>query len=306
MTIPRVILRGAVSASGRTFATQSTSADANTARYCSDLVRRYDYDHYLASIFVPAQAREAYWAIRSLNIELSLVHENVKEIAIRKMRLQWWRDALDLVYKGQPPNQPVAQALAKAVAEGALSRIWLKRLIDEREKRLTDVQFGTLHDLEQYAENTAGSLINLQIESLGLRDLHADHAASHIGKAIGIVTMLRGTPFHIQSRQFYLPSEVTAKHGIVTEELFRHGPSDRLADAVFEIATLANDHMITARSFAKEIPHAAYPALLGTVTCDVYLKKLERVNFNLFDKSLFKKDLVLPFKLWRSSRTGVF
>jgi len=35
--------------------------------------------------------------------------------------------------------------------------------------------------LETYAENTSGSLNYLTLETLGIRDTNADHAASHLG-----------------------------------------------------------------------------------------------------------------------------
>lgn len=43
---------------------------------------------------------------------------------------------------------------------------------------------------------------------LGVKDLHADHAASHIGKAQGIVTCLRATPYHGSRRKVFLPMDV--------------------------------------------------------------------------------------------------
>lgn len=50
-----------------------------------------------------------------------------------------------------------------------------------------------------------------------------------------------------------------------TEAVFRNGPSHELEEIVFEVATAANDHMITARSFMKDTPKAAIPALLSAV-----------------------------------------
>jgi hypothetical protein len=43
---------------------------------------------------------------------------------------------------------------------------------------------------------------------LGIKDLHADHAASHIGKAQGIVTCLRATPYHGSRRKVFLPMDI--------------------------------------------------------------------------------------------------
>ena len=39
----------------------------------------------------------------------------------------------------------------------------------------------TMDDLETYADHTASSLIGLSLETLGVKDVNADHAASHIG-----------------------------------------------------------------------------------------------------------------------------
>ncbi len=42
----------------------------------------------------------------------------------------------------------------------------------------------------------------------GVRDVNADHAASHIGKAFGIVTLLRATPHHASKGKVLLPNDV--------------------------------------------------------------------------------------------------
>lgn len=39
----------------------------------------------------------------------------------------------------------------------------------------------TVDDLESYADHTASSLISLTLELLGVKDVNADHAASHVG-----------------------------------------------------------------------------------------------------------------------------
>ena len=51
----------------------------------------------------------------------------------------------------------------------------------------------------------------------------------------------------------------------MTENVFRNGPSVELSNAVFELATRSNDQVITARSFMKDVPKAAIPALLNIV-----------------------------------------
>jgi len=71
-----------------------------------------------------------------------------------------------------------------------------------------------MQELEEYAENTATSLIYLQLEAMGFRDIAIDHVASHVGRAVGIVTILRGVPFLAKERRFYLPADLSAKVSI--------------------------------------------------------------------------------------------
>lgn len=105
--------------------------------------------------------------------------------------------------------------------------MWFKRIITERvsgpmlfkrlktnitkTSNLDDHQFMTIKDMETYSENTQSSLLYLQLESLGVKDVNADHAISHIGKMIGIATFLRSMPFHVSQKRLVLPAEITAK-----------------------------------------------------------------------------------------------
>jgi len=69
-----------------------------------------------------------------------------------------------------------------------------------------------------------------------------------------------------------IPAEITAKHGVMQEGVFRNGPrAVGIEDAVFEFATLANDHLLTAREMFKQegtdgkVPTQAMPVFLAGV-----------------------------------------
>ena len=81
---------------------------------------------------------------------------------------------------------------------------------------LNEIPFPNVASLETYAENTVSSLLYLSLESAGIREVSFDHIASHVGKAIGIVTLIRSIPFHIRSRRIYVPSDLI---GRVSENL---------------------------------------------------------------------------------------
>lgn len=67
----------------------------------------------------------------------------------------------------------------------------MERLITSRSHILKSKQFRTLEDVEKYAEESVSSIYYLLLSVAGIKDVHADHAASHLGKAQGITNILR-------------------------------------------------------------------------------------------------------------------
>lgn len=57
-------------------------------------------------------------------------------------------------------------------------------------------------------------LLYLQLAAAGVASKEADHAASHLGKAVGITTLLKGTAFHASNRRSYLPLDWCADHRV--------------------------------------------------------------------------------------------
>ncbi|XP_029307731.1 NADH dehydrogenase (ubiquinone) complex I, assembly factor 6 isoform X2 [Cottoperca gobio] len=189
-------------------ATSATADSTINEKYCLDLVRSRDYDGFVSSLLLPEEARRSSLALRAFNVELAQVKDSISQKTIGLMRMQFWKTAIEEIYRDEPPNQPVSAELWRAVKKHFLTKRWLLRIITEREKDLDDRAYRNLQELEVYSEHTQSSLIYLLLECLGVKNVHADHAASHIGKAQGIVTCLRATPHHSSRRKVYLPMDV--------------------------------------------------------------------------------------------------
>ncbi|KAJ9080677.1 hypothetical protein DSO57_1022342 [Entomophthora muscae] len=98
------------------------------------------------------------------------------------------------------------------------------------------------------------------------------------------------------------------KHKLVEEEIYRYAGSQgtidaRLLDAIFEVATHAHDHILTAKSMLSKLDRAdvarAFPAFLTLIPTISYLKRLESTQF---DPISTKRDWKLPFILWNQNR----
>ena len=77
-----------------------------------------------------------------------------------------------------------------------------------------------------------------------------------------------------------------------------------MKDAVFKVATLANDHMITARKMLAEAGEEArgnaFATYLPAVSTGLYLDRLEALDFNPFDPKLLRRSWTLPWRAYRA------
>ncbi|KAK6851531.1 putative ribosomal protein MRP17- mitochondrial [Apiospora arundinis] len=343
-----------------------TNAEIESARkYCVDQLRKSDYDSYLIRNFIPKFRQDAYDALRAFNLELVRLPELVSNPTIGQMRMQFWRDAVNNTFAGKPPKgQPIMILLHKVLRDlaeqfpgpGEISpnsiKFWMLRVIGTREKYMDNRPFTDLAALEEYAENTYSTLMYSTLAALPIQSMHVDHLASHIGKACGIVAVLRGVPFlaapspPVQSPSgsdvvgggrnpvLLLPLDVMAEAGLREEDVYRQGPqAEGFQDAIFKVATRANDHLITAREMLKKLQAGEDPGheyehqgeaehnhimedsgdstkrdirrgfgvLLEGVPASDYLARLEATNFDPF--AVRSGGWKLPWRIWRAMKT---
>jgi len=304
--------------------------------------------------------RDTYLALRALNLELVRLPEVVSNITIGHMRMQFWREAIDKTFAGSPPAEPICILLHHALedlriraqsrsATGSM-KFWIQRVIKTREKHMDNRPFVSLAALEEYAENTYATLMYAALASIPMQSMHLDHLASHIGKASGIAAVLRGVPVLAAPQSavrspdggsqvgrgrepvLLLPLDVMAEAGVREEDVFRHGPgAEGFQDAVFTVATRANDHLITAREMLKNLKVGKGPGhdfehqgedghiyehdesesdtardirrgfgvLLDAVPAQEYLHNLESHNFDPF---AVRASWKLPWRMWQALR----
>lgn len=136
----------------------------------------------------------------------------------------------------------------------------------------------TLDQVTKHAEATSSTLLYSLLSLLGLSSSSLySHAASHIGTAAYCATILRALPFQASKRRLFIPAEITAKHGVSQEDVFRQGGSARgVEDAVFELATIAAQHMNTARQMFEggKVPEEALPVFLSAVSTLMSVSRL--------------------------------
>ena len=251
---------------------------------CAAELRRHDPDRFLSALFAAPARRAALFALYAFNLEVARTREMVREPMLGRIRLQWWREAIEGIYAGTPRRHYVIDALAPAVDRHGLSRALFDRLIDAREADMEEEGPATLAALIQYADASSAALVLLALQLLGDGAMPLSVAAQgrHVGIAWALVGLLRSVPFHARARRLYLPRDLAAAHGLDLTELFELRSTPAVAAVVRDVADAARRELAAARALPRP-PRHLLPALLPVRLAGLYLKRLAGAGHDPFD-----------------------
>lgn len=275
--------------------TSRKSTAVTSTEYCLDLIKKHDHENFLCTLLLPQPIRSAAVAVRAFNVEVSKASLASKDPKIALMRLKFWDETIDRIYAGNPPNQPVALELTRAVTKHGLKKRQFTRLIKAREKQLEESCFQTLEKMEAYSEETVSPIIYLTLESAGIKNIHADHAASHVGKGQGLALLLRVAGSGGGS--WSLPKDLLELSGhSLSAGISPNSASSK--DIIFKIASRAKAHIDKARSLKTSLPKGSSVHLLPAISTEHYLNRLRDADFDVFEPMLKERDVRLGLSLF--------
>lgn len=242
-------------------------------------VRAHDHDRFLTLFFAPSAKRPALTALYAFNIEIARIAELVTEPMMGHIRLQWWRETLEGLPRGETRGHAAAEALHEA---GGIPLDKLNALIDARERDLSEEAFPDLAALEAYAGETSSVLMTIAAELLA-GEGEAQRAAAairHAGIAYALTGILRALPVHASQGRLLLPADSLGRHEVDPHDVLAGRMTDGLRAAMGDVASAAREHLSAAR--AASFDTALFPALLPASLCDRYLDIIERPGFDPF------------------------
>ncbi|MGH6663503.1 MAG: phytoene/squalene synthase family protein [Pseudolabrys sp.] len=253
---------------------------ARNDEHCAALVREADRDRYLATLYAPAQHRDALFALYAFNVELSRVRELAREPMPGEIRLHWWREVLGGERDGEAAAHPVAAALRETLARYRLGNDRLIALIDARSFDLYDAPMASATDLEIYGIKTQSALFALAAEILGATE---ELVTLDVGIAYAITRVLHGFARHASRRQLYVPLDLLDRHRVNREEIFAGQASEGLRPALAELRIGARRHLAMARSKREAVPPQILPALLPAALIGPALRRMEGPDYDPFE-----------------------
>lgn len=160
-------------------------------------LRRDDPDRYLVSLFAPgAQARADLWALFSFYNEIARTPEVTHDPALGRMRLQWWREALQAEFAGERAaygSHPVMPLLRAAALRHGLVQDELMALIDAR---AYDYGETRPQNLDEFADYACASSVPLWTAALRIcGENPALHPVYAVALNYALVGLLRAAPF---------------------------------------------------------------------------------------------------------------
>jgi NADH dehydrogenase [ubiquinone] 1 alpha subcomplex assembly factor 6 len=254
--------------------------DRRALSHCAAEVRRHDPERYLATLFAPADAREALFALYAFDHEISRVRRVVSEPMAGLVRLQWWREALDAIAADQPPVHPVVEAVHARWDRFAPLRPRLESAIEARAQELSAEPPADLDALERWLAASSGEVSLGAMDLLGVSDQPARAAARHLGLALGLVRLLQSLPSDLRRGRVLLPGDLLARHEVDLERLGQAAATRALRPVVADLTTRARQHLRQARRHRHAIPRRALAALLPAPLLDEYLRRLARARFD--------------------------
>lgn len=172
-----------------------------------------------------------------------------------------------------------------------------------------------MDQLEKYLEASIVSLYYILIEkSIQLSkierngyQLSLDHIANHLGKAQGLINILRGIVHNAKNRRCYIPNDILVQAKCSHEDFLQFcQDKDSVREAVFIIASRANLHLSNVDKLLNKekikIEKNDRLLFLPMIATKIYLNNLERFQFNVFNQRLFQRNGLLPVKFWWRSK----
>lgn len=231
-------------------------------------MRQHDPERFFLTLLQPASVRPALWVLLAFHYEVAKTREVVSDPTLGLIRLQWWRDALERIYAGNPPPaHEILEPLAGVIRQYSLPFDLFDALLTGREFDLTDQALPTLAALKSYVRVTATPLAKLMLMTCG----DPADGAEQISSAYGIAGLMRAVTFHAQQGRCFVPEELGSR-----DELFRD--SEKRIAVFTALHNEASQELVAAKHFKSKMLRR-----MGDAT-NLYLRHMQGLHYNLLDQ----------------------
>jgi phytoene synthase len=258
---------------------------AHSLSYCAQIVKAHDPDRFLLTMLMRPEYHEDLLTLFAFNYEIAKTREVVSETMLGLMRLQWWRDSISSIFKGnEPPEHEILKPLSDVIKRRGLSEESFNTLIYAREFDLEDVLPTNLDGLLNYCDFTSTPLMSLVLQIMG--DDPNGEAVHPAAVNYALMGVLRAVPFHALQRRCLLPEDLMKTHGQSVNDLYDGKPAPGLTKLVEEVTIPYAPRLKPQNRYVRASHHLSR----------LYYNQLKSQKYNVFSPHL---TLQPPFKVLR-------
>lgn len=249
---------------------------------------------YYSLRFIAPKQREAIGHLYAFSYEIEMMVSEAKEAEVVQRKLEWWRQALQNLIKGNPLH-PLTQALQPILQEYNIAHIILTEILEGIAKRLTVAHykdFKTFSEQHYRAISSFPLLVNLVCVA-DERPLGFVHDLGIMLQTIEVIVELRNDLRH---GYLYLPEQDLATFNIAEQDLLNLNMTDELVKLLKQLAQQAHHYYNQALAKLEAKQHKSQ--LANLIIAKLYnqlLIELERDNFRVFRHKIVLSPLR---KLW--------
>jgi phytoene synthase len=172
---------------------------------------------YAAMRILPRAQRDAMFQIYSVCRQVDDIADSDGPRPERLAALQQWRDDVDALYQGRPPER--MKDYVSSVRGFGLKREDFLAIIDGMEMDVPqDIRAPDMATLDLYCDRVASAVGRLSVRVFGLPENDGILLAHHLGRALQLTNILRDIDEDAGLGRLYLPREGLLHAGITTDD----------------------------------------------------------------------------------------
>jgi len=275
---------------------------SSNADHCRELVKASDLDRYLSTLLAPKDRHRPLLAIYAFDAEISSLARQVSEPAIGEIRLQWWRDTIDVLYGESCNNHPIASELHLTVHQYDLPKHLFIKLIDAHQFDFYREPMASLDELLAYFTATSGAITDLVARVLiGDDALEIEHLFEKAGLAHGLGKMLAALPAQTAAGRCFLPVDLLQKQGLEVANVLASEDSSDMHLVTLRLRNMIPEQLISLRQEQGQLSKQVLPAFFPASLADLRFGKNMSSKRNLLNNSPQLSQLKMQWFLFKKS-----
>jgi phytoene synthase len=196
---------------------------------------------YAAMRILPREQRETMFQIYSFCRQVDDIADSDGPRPERLAALQEWRDDIDALYQGRPPER--LREYVASIKKFDLQREDFLAIVDGMEMDVPqDIRAPDLATLDLYCDRVASAVGRLSVRVFGLPQEDGILLAHHLGRALQLTNILRDIDEDAGLGRLYLPRESLADAGITETDPVKVANHPALPKVCAPLVARATEH----------------------------------------------------------------